>query len=361
MLLASGGPVRLEEARSAEVVRALHAPNDRVWHAAFSAFELHHWGLSELPEELVLQAIVEVVSEALHHGVDWLKGVRREVQVPSRVILDNRLPLRSQGVAQGKHAIPVCRGLLPDAEASSHVLHHLGSEQALLHVVGVASAAHEDAHGTQALDAEGRDPCVQDVRREHPVCNLAVGADLDEGFAAVVQARRHHHLAVDLELLLAGLGLLIHHLGGLLHAVGLLELRDGEGVHPLRDLAERKSLEGLLRKRSQPKGIEEVDVLNLLLGVDVPLREPAVEWVYRLAGARAHHLACIREPPSGRMVHHDIDEVDVRVVDGIFPSLKLEPQRSVDVPGMDFLELLLGSIVVVVEFAEDAWTVTYPH
>mmetsp|Transcript_24996 Transcript_24996/g.75082 ORF Transcript_24996/g.75082 Transcript_24996/m.75082 type:complete len:1073 (+) Transcript_24996:389-3607(+) len=335
--LSADRPVRLEEARRAEVVGALLAPHDRIQNAALRALELGHRRLAEVPQKFVLDALVEVLAETLDHRVDGLQRVGWEVQVEARVVADDYFPLGRQRVAHCKHAIPIMSWLASDAELRRHVLHHLGRDGGLLHVVGVPPAPQVDPHCAQAFDAERRGARVQHVRGQLPARHLpCLPVDLDENLVGFVQARREHRRLVDFDWARLGAGSVL-----LVPPRGL----QSERVHPVGDLTKRKCLKGFGRKGAQAQRVQKVDVRNLLFRLDRPLRVPAMERINGLAWVGTHHVQRVREAPRVRMVHHDIDEIHAGVIHAVLSPLKLEPQHAIGVPGVHLLEVLPRDVI----------------
>ena len=73
-------------------------------------------------EELVGNDIAQVFSELFDHRMDWLGCVCLKVQVPSCILSHHRFPIWCQRVSQSKHAIPVVRRSLLDAQLCCHIL-----------------------------------------------------------------------------------------------------------------------------------------------------------------------------------------------------------------------------------------------
>mmetsp|Transcript_61346 Transcript_61346/g.161214 ORF Transcript_61346/g.161214 Transcript_61346/m.161214 type:complete len:491 (-) Transcript_61346:158-1630(-) len=352
MLLPALGLVRLEEALRAEVVGALVAPDHGVRQAALAALHLDEAAV--VPEELVRDAVVEVLAEAPDHGVDRLQPVGGQVQVPTGVVLHHGLPLGRQRVPEREQAVPVPRRVVADAELRGHVLDDLRRDHGLLHVVRVPAAPQEDPHGAQALELVDRGPRVQHVRPGGALLGQAELVELHVEVVAVLQARLHHQVLVHVDLAA---------LPGAESGLLLLQLRVRRGLRlrverqvrldPLRDLAERQGLEGLLRKRAEPQGVGELHLLHLLVRVDGALGVPAVEGVDRLAGVGADDAVGVREAPSVGMAHHHVHKVHAHVEEVLLPPLELEPEGAVHVHGVHLLELLPGVLVVDVELAEE--------
>mmetsp|Transcript_100655 Transcript_100655/g.307605 ORF Transcript_100655/g.307605 Transcript_100655/m.307605 type:complete len:732 (+) Transcript_100655:2994-5189(+) len=355
MLLPPLRLVAIQVARRAEVVRALVAPDHGVRQAALRALHLDE--PTVIPQEFVRFDIIEVLAEAADHRVHWLFAVRRQVQVPPRVVADDHLPLGRLRVAQREEAVPVPRGLVRDAQLRGHVLDHLRRQQGLFHVVRVAATAEENPHGAQACQAERRGLDFQDVWGSCPLLREPQFVKLDIQVLTVLEARLHHQIVVDVNRVARGRA----SVGLVVPGVELgLRLRVQRHVRrdPLWDLAERQRLEGLLGEAPQAQGVRELDgpllALDLPVGVDRVLGVPAVERIDGFVALRAHDAVGVREAPRVWVAHHDVDVVHSHVKQVVSPPLQLVPKGAPDVERVHFLELLPRLLVPDVQVAEEA-------